>query len=89
MIGCPFLSKTFVPIGEFSSTNPYPSSTAELWITGGLISTGFTSMYSLAVVDLWLDDSSSALKMKNYVKLSFYNSNIFMTYLDSYWKSLR
>lgn len=60
IIGCPCLSKTFVPIGEFSSTNPYPSSTAELCITGGLISTGFTSMNNLAVVDLWLADSSSA-----------------------------
>lgn len=29
-IGCPFLSKTLVPMSEFSSTNPYPSSTAEL-----------------------------------------------------------
>jgi len=88
MIGCPFLSKTFVPTGEFSSTNPYPSSTAELCITGGLISTGFTSMYSLAVVDLWLGDSSSALNMKccdnsSYIQL-YYINNIFIIYLDSY-----
>lgn len=83
IIGCPSLSRTFVPIGEFSSTNPYPSSAAELCMTGGFMSTGFTSMYSLAVVDLWFDDSSSALNIDVFCPLvSFVHKRCFFFFYD-------